>query len=184
MEGMVPYTQAAVERAMKVPLLLTKNFALAYTNLFPLIDRAGCLGSRFEVLFHERQAMGDEPTEYIRVEQDDDSDDRAESYGVPGDEAENDAFVADLLGGGGGDGDGLGVDHFSHHASGTVGGAHEDGRSEFCPRGGQGEGARGQSRHLETPNRQIFSAFLIFSDFFGRQDSECRGQVRRGGNSQ
>ena len=127
MEGMVPYTQAAVERAMKVPLLLTKNFALAYTNLFPLIDRAGCLGSRFEVLFHERQAMGDEPTEYIRVEQDDDSDDRAESYGVPGDEAEDDAFVADLLGGGGGDGDGLGVDHFSHHASGTVGGAHEDG---------------------------------------------------------
>jgi len=46
---------------------------------------------------------------------------------VPEDEAEDGAFLADLVGGGGGDADGLGVDHFAHNAAGAVGGAHEDG---------------------------------------------------------
>src|SRR5580700_7030165 len=46
---------------------------------------------------------------------------------MPEDEAEDGAFLADLVGGGGGYADGLGVDHFAHDAAGAVGGAHEDG---------------------------------------------------------
>ena len=65
--------------------------------------------------------------EDVGVEHDDDADDGAEGDGVPEDEAEDDAFVADLFGGGGGDGDGLGVDHFAHDAAGAICGAHQDG---------------------------------------------------------
>jgi len=46
---------------------------------------------------------------------------------MPEDEAEDGAFLADLVGGGGSDADGLGVDHFAHDAAGAVGGAHQDG---------------------------------------------------------
>ena len=63
----------------------------------------------------------------VGVEHDDDADDGGEGDGVPEDEAEDGAFVADLVGGGGGDADGLRVDHFAHDAAGAVGGAHEDG---------------------------------------------------------
>ena len=63
------------------------------------------------------------------------------------------------------------------NADANITGNASPGRSEFCPRGGQGEGARGQNRNLETPNRQIFSAVLIFSDFFGRQDSEYKART-------
>ena len=65
--------------------------------------------------------------EDVGVEHYDYADDGGQGNRVPEDEAEDGAFLADLVGGGGGDADGLGVDHFAHDAAGAVGGAHEDG---------------------------------------------------------
>src|ERR1700676_3236626 len=79
------------------------------------------------MLVDESQAVGDELGEDVGVEHDDDADDGGQGYRVPEDEAEDGAFLADLVGGGGGDADGLGVDHLAHDAAGAVGGAHEDG---------------------------------------------------------
>ena len=78
-------------------------------------------------LVDEGKAVGDELGEDVGVEHDDYADDGGQGHGVPEDEAEDGAFLADLVGGGGGDADGLGVDHFAHDAAGAVGGAHEDG---------------------------------------------------------
>jgi len=78
-------------------------------------------------LVYEGKAVGDELGEDVGVEHDDDADDRGQGDGVPEDEAEDGAFLADLVGGGGGDADGLGVDHFAHDAAGAVGGTHQDG---------------------------------------------------------
>ncbi len=78
-------------------------------------------------LVDESKTTWDELGEDVGVEHDDYADDGGERDGVPEDEAEDGAFLADLVGGGGGDADGLGVDHFAHDAAGAVGGAHEDG---------------------------------------------------------
>src|SRR6202049_647546 len=78
------------------------------------------------MLVDESQAVGDEWGEDVGVEHDDDADDGGQGYRVPEDEAEDGAFVADLVGGGGGDADGLRVNHLAHDPTGAVGGAHEN----------------------------------------------------------
>ena len=83
----------------------------------------------------EAQTTWDELGEDVGVEHDDDADDGGQGYRVPEDEAEDGAFLADLVGGGRGDADGLGVDHFAHDAAGAVGGAHEDGAEVELLRG-------------------------------------------------
>ena len=72
------------------------------------------------------QPTGDELREDVGVHHDNDADDGGERHRVPEDEAENGAFVADLVGGGGGDADGLRVNHLAHDPTGAVGGAHEN----------------------------------------------------------
>ena len=64
----------------------------------------------------EGKAIGDELGEDVGVEHYDYADDGGQGYRVPEDEAEDGAFLADLVGGGGGDADGLGVDHFAEEA--------------------------------------------------------------------
>src|ERR1700689_3083378 len=77
-------------------------------------------------LFHKLESVRHGPSENIRVEQYDDSNDGTESNRVPRDKAENDSFVADLLGSSGRNRDRLRIDHFPHHTSGAVGRAHKD----------------------------------------------------------
>ena len=79
------------------------------------------------LLFHEEEPMRYCRSENIGIEQHYYPDDGTESHRVPRHKAENDSLVADLFSGSGGDCDGLRVYHFPHHASGTVGRAHEDG---------------------------------------------------------
>src|SRR5579863_8246884 len=83
--------------------------------------------TRKVALVAEGEAVGDELREDVGVEHDDDADDGGEGDGVPENETEDGAFVADLIGGGGGDADGLCIDHFAHDAAGAVGGTHENG---------------------------------------------------------
>src|SRR5580698_10595033 len=52
----------------------------------------------FMTSLYERQSMRNAGAENVGVEHDDDSDDRAERDRVPRHEAEDDAFVANLLG--------------------------------------------------------------------------------------
>src|SRR3989442_5857674 len=76
---------------------------------------------------NEVQPIGDELWEDVGVYHNDDADNGSERHGVPEDEAEDRAFVADLIGGGGSDADGLCVNHLAHHAAGAVGCTHENG---------------------------------------------------------
>src|SRR4051812_34821761 len=73
--------------------------------------------------------------EDVRVNQHDQPDDGAQRDRVPDHEAENLAFVADLIGCRRRNADRLRVDHLSHHAAGAVGGAHQYGiKSELLRR--------------------------------------------------
>src|SRR5580704_10405586 len=77
-----------------------------------------------KISFHEGQAMRYGVSENIRVEHNDDADNRPECDGMPHDEAEDYAFVAHLFRGGCGYGNGLRVDHLAHDAAGAVRRAH------------------------------------------------------------
>src|SRR2546425_6374495 len=54
---------------------------------------------------------------------------------MPKNKSKDRTFVADLVRSRGGDADGLRVDHFAHHAAGTIRGAHEDGAQVQLLRG-------------------------------------------------
>ena len=54
---------------------------------------------------------------------------------MPEHEAEDGAFVANLVGGSSGDADGLRVDHLTHDAAGTVRAAHKNGTEVELVRG-------------------------------------------------
>lgn len=64
-----------------------------------------------------------------------------EGEAVAKDEAEDVAFFSIALGGGAGDDDALGVDHFSHDATGAISGTHEDGAKAELLSGDGLEGA-------------------------------------------
>src|SRR6266403_976479 len=76
---------------------------------------------------------------------------------MPEDEAEDGAFVADLIGGRGGDTDGLCVHHFAHDSAGAVCGAHQNGAEVELLRGdflqaaekGVGRGVAAGQRNAE-----------------------------------
>ena len=68
----------------------------------------------------EVEAVGDELGEDVGVEHYDYADDGGQGNRVPEDEAEDGAFLADLVGGGGGDADGLGVEPFAYDAAGAA----------------------------------------------------------------
>src|SRR5579863_3297913 len=75
-------------------------------------------------LVDETQTTWDELGEDVGIQHHNHAHYAGQGYRVPEDEAEDGAFLADLVGGGGRDADGLGVDHFAHDAAGGVGGAH------------------------------------------------------------
>src|SRR5271166_6900952 len=75
--------------------------------------------------FYERQAVRHSTTENVSIEKYDHANNRAQGDGVPCHKAEDDSFVADLLGSSCGDRNGLRIYHFSHHSPGAVGLAHQ-----------------------------------------------------------
>src|SRR5580692_1536060 len=76
--------------------------------------------------FHKMQPMRHKGLEDVSVQQNDDPHDRPKRHRMPRHEAENNAFIANLLGSCGRNRNGLSVDHFPHHSAGAVGGAHQN----------------------------------------------------------
>ena len=75
---------------------------------------------------NEVQSIGNELWKNVGIDHHDDADDGRKRDGVPEYKAKDGPFVAYLIGRGRGDANRLRVDHFAHHASGAVGGAHEN----------------------------------------------------------
>ena len=78
-------------------------------------------------LFHKCQSVRDQPGKDIRVEHHNNSDDGTQRNRVPEYEAKDNPFIADLLRGCGSNCDRLRVYHFSHHSTGAISRAHQNG---------------------------------------------------------
>src|SRR5882672_340663 len=96
-------------------------------RFFVALRRAGPFARLPHSSVDGTQSIRDELREHISVEHDDDADNGSKGHGIPENEAENGAFLPDLIRRGSSDADGLRVDHFAHHAAGTVGRAHQNG---------------------------------------------------------
>src|SRR5215472_13129541 len=83
----------------------------------------------------EVQSVGDEPRQQVGINHDDDADDSGKRDGVPENEAEDRAFVANLIGRRGGNANRLRIDHLAHDATGAVGAGHENGAEMELLRG-------------------------------------------------
>src|SRR5215472_17052647 len=83
----------------------------------------------------EVQSAGDELRQQVGINHDDDADDSRKHDGMPENEAEDRAFVANLIGRRGGNANRLRIEHLAHDATGAVGAGHENGAEMELLRG-------------------------------------------------
>src|SRR5438876_893143 len=96
----------------------------------------GCLHrNKLAPSANEVQSAGYELRQHVGVHHHDDSDDGCKRHGVPENEAEDGAFVANLIGRRGSDANRLRIDHLAHNATGAVRAAHEYGAQMELLRG-------------------------------------------------
>src|SRR5439155_79662 len=96
----------------------------------------GCLHrNKLAPSANEVQSAGYELRQHVGVHHHDDSDDGCKRHGVPENEAEDGAFVANLIGRRGSDANRLRIDHLAHNATGAVRAAHENGAQMELLRG-------------------------------------------------